>query len=80
LERSNDLSHYHLYFSEENTKQLDQDEITEILYQAKTSDPKWCEAMVNANIKNFEISYEETFLTLSTGRNRRKSSALMIQI
>jgi hypothetical protein len=29
-----------LYFPEENTKQLDQDEIIEILDQAKTWDPE----------------------------------------
>jgi hypothetical protein len=37
-----------LYFPEENSKQLDQDEIIEILDQAKA--PEWHEAMVNANI------------------------------
>jgi hypothetical protein len=36
VERLNKLNHYLLYFPEENPKQLDQDEIIEILYQAKT--------------------------------------------
>jgi hypothetical protein len=47
-----------LYFPEENLKQLDQDEIIEILDQAKTMDPEWHEIMVNANIDIFEMSYE----------------------
>jgi hypothetical protein len=54
----NDLNGYLLYFPEENTKQLDQDEIIEILDQAKA--PEWHEAMVNANIDIFEMSYEES--------------------
>jgi hypothetical protein len=56
IESLNDLNRYLLYFSEENTKHLDQDEIIEILDQVK--DPEWHEAMVNANIDIFEISYE----------------------
>jgi hypothetical protein len=55
VERLNDLNCYLLYFPEENPKQLDQDEIIEILDQAKA--PGWHEAMVNANIDIFEISY-----------------------
>jgi hypothetical protein len=39
LERLNDLNHYLLYFPEEKPKQLDQDEINEILDQAKA--PEW---------------------------------------
>jgi hypothetical protein len=35
VERLNDLNCYLLYFPEENPKQLDQDEIIEILDQAK---------------------------------------------
>jgi hypothetical protein len=46
--RLNDLNRYLLYFPEENPKQLDQDEIIEILDQAKA--PEWHEAMVNAHI------------------------------
>jgi hypothetical protein len=48
VERWNDLNRYLLYFPEENPKQLDQDEIIEILDQAKA--PEWHEAMVNVNI------------------------------
>jgi hypothetical protein len=44
----------------EKPKHLDQDEIIEILDQAKTMDPEWHEAMVNANIEIFEMSYEES--------------------
>jgi hypothetical protein len=60
VERLNDLNHNLLYFPEENPKQLDQDEIIEILDQAKARYPEWHEAMVNANIDIFEMSYEET--------------------
>jgi hypothetical protein len=47
-------------FLKKNPKQLDQDEIIEILDQAKALDPEWHEAMVNANIDIFEMSYEES--------------------
>jgi hypothetical protein len=49
VERLNDLNRYLLYFPEENPKQLD---------QAKA--PEWHEAMVNANIDIFEMTYEES--------------------
>jgi hypothetical protein len=49
-----------LYFPEKDPKQLDQDEIIEILDQAKAKAPEWHEAMVNANIDIFEMSYEES--------------------
>jgi hypothetical protein len=55
VERLNDLNRFLLYFPEENPKQLDQDEIIEILDQTKA--PEWHEAMVNANIDIFEMSY-----------------------
>jgi hypothetical protein len=58
VQRLNDLNRYLLYFPEENPKQLDQDEIIEILDQAKALE--WHEAMVNANINIFEMSYEES--------------------
>jgi hypothetical protein len=38
-----------LYFPEENTKQLDQNKIIEVLDQAKA--PEWHEEMGNANMK-----------------------------
>jgi hypothetical protein len=60
VERLNDLNRYLLYFSGENSKQLDQDEIIEILDQPKATDPEWNEATVNANIDIFEMSYEES--------------------
>jgi hypothetical protein len=46
--------------SEENPNQLDQDEIIEILDQAKAWNPEWNEAIVNVNIDIFEMSYEES--------------------
>jgi hypothetical protein len=58
VERLNDLNRYLLYFPEENPKRFDQDEIIEILDQAKA--PEWHEAMVNANIDIFEMTYEES--------------------
>jgi hypothetical protein len=58
VESLNDLNHYLLYFPEENPKKLDQDEIIKILDQANSMDPEWHEAMVNANIDIFEMSYE----------------------
>jgi hypothetical protein len=57
----NDLNCYLLYFPEENPKQLDQNEIIQILDQAKALDPEWHEAMVNSNIHIFETSYEESY-------------------
>jgi hypothetical protein len=56
VERLNDFNHYLLYFPEENPKQLDQDEIIEILDQA----PDCHGAMLNANIDIFEKSYEKS--------------------
>jgi hypothetical protein len=58
VERLNDLNPYLLYFPEESPKQLDQDEIIEILDQDKASE--WHETMVAANIDIFWISYEES--------------------
>jgi hypothetical protein len=57
VERLNDLNRYLLYFAEEHPSQLKQDEIIEILDQAKA--PEWHEAMVSANIDIFEMNYEE---------------------
>jgi hypothetical protein len=58
VERLNDLNRYLLYFPEENPKQLDQDEIIDTLDQAKALE--WHEAIVNANIDIFEMTYEES--------------------
>jgi hypothetical protein len=60
VERMNDLNRYLLNFPEENPKHLDQDEIIEIFDQAKARDHEWHEAMVNANIDIFEMTYEES--------------------
>ena len=51
VERLNELNGYLLFFPEENPKQLDQDEIIEILDQTKS--PEWHAAMVAANIDIF---------------------------
>ena len=58
VERLNELNRYLLYFPEEHPKQLDQDEIIEILDQAKS--PEWHAAMVAANIDIFSMTYEES--------------------
>jgi hypothetical protein len=60
VERLNDLNHYLFYFPEDDPKQLDQDEIIEILDQAKARDPEWHKAMMNAKIDIYEIPYEES--------------------
>jgi hypothetical protein len=60
VERLNDLNRYILYFPEENPKQLDQDEVIEILDQANAVVTEWHEAMVNANIDIFEMTYKES--------------------
>jgi hypothetical protein len=60
VKRLNDLNRYLLYFPEENSKQLDQDEIIEISDQAKAWDAEWHETMVNAKIDIFEMTYEES--------------------
>jgi hypothetical protein len=52
VERLNQLNLYLLYFPEENPKQLDQDEIIEILHQAKAMDPEWHEAFSKCLMKN----------------------------
>jgi hypothetical protein len=72
VERLNDLNHYLFYFPEENPKHLDQDEIIEILDQAKALDPEWPEAMVNANIDIFEMSYEESVSYFKSLENLEK--------
>jgi hypothetical protein len=55
-ERLNDLVNCFIFLNK-TPKQSHQDEIIEILDQAKA--PEWHEAMVNANIDIFETSYEE---------------------
>jgi hypothetical protein len=47
-------------FQNKPPKQLDQDEIIEILDQAKARNPEWHGEMVNAIIDIFEMSYEES--------------------
>jgi hypothetical protein len=61
-----------LYFPEEYPKQLDQDEIIEILDQAKAVDPEWYEAMINAKIDIFEMSYEESVFYFKSLENLEK--------
>jgi hypothetical protein len=72
VERLNELNRYLLYFPEENPKQLDQDEIIEILDQAKAVDPEWHEAMFNAYIDIFEMSYEQSASYIKHLENLKK--------
>jgi hypothetical protein len=58
VERLNGLKSYLLYFPEEHPKQLDQDEILEILDQVKA--PHWNDTLINAKIDDFELFYEES--------------------
>ena len=60
----------HFIYPEESPKQLDQDEIIEILDQAKA--PEWHEAMVAANIDTFETSYEESVSYFKCLKNLEK--------
>jgi hypothetical protein len=48
--RLNELNHFLLFFAEEYRKQLDQNEIVEILDQVKTVDPECHEVKVNDNV------------------------------
>jgi hypothetical protein len=59
VEKLNDLNCYLLYFPEEKPKQFN-DEIIEILDQAKDLFSGRHEAMVNASINIFEMTYEES--------------------
>jgi hypothetical protein len=75
VDRLNDLNCYLFYFLEENPKQLDQDEIIEILDRAKA--PEWHEGMVNTSIDIFEMSYEESvsyFKRLENLENIRRTN------
>jgi hypothetical protein len=60
VESLNELNRYMLYFSGENPKQIDQDEIIEILDQAKAVLTEFHEMMVNSNIDTFEMTHEES--------------------
>ena len=59
----NKLNHY-LLFPEEYPTLLTQDEIIEILDQAKP--PNWHEAMISANIDIFEVDYESANFVFHT--------------
>jgi hypothetical protein len=72
VERLHELNRYLLYFPEENPKQLDQDEIIEFLDQSKAKAPEWHEAIVNANIDIFEMTYEESVSYFKRLENLKK--------
>jgi hypothetical protein len=72
LERLNDPNHNLLYFPGEKPVQLDQNEIIEILDQAKAMDPEWHEVMVNTNIDILKMSYEESLSEFKCLENLEK--------
>jgi hypothetical protein len=74
----NDLNRYLLYFPEENPKQLDQDEIIEIVDQAKA--PEWHETMFNANIEILKCLMRNQFLISSAYRTWRRSGTPTVPI
>jgi hypothetical protein len=78
VERLNDLNRFLLYFPEENPKQLDQDEIIEILDQTKA--PEWHEAMVNANIDILRCLMKNLCLISSIWRTWRRSGVPTVPI
>jgi hypothetical protein len=51
-------------------KQIDQDEIIEVLDQDKA--PEWHVAMVNAKIDIFEMTYKESVSYLESSKNLEK--------
>jgi hypothetical protein len=61
-----------LYFPEENSKQLDKDEVIEILDQTKASYPEWHEAVVDTNIDNFQMSDKESVCYFRSLENLEK--------
>jgi hypothetical protein len=56
-----------LYFSEEFPDKLDQDEIIEILDNAKASNPEWHEAIIVANIGIWNVSWTICFFLQEFG-------------
>jgi hypothetical protein len=70
VQRLNDVNCYLLYFPEENPKQLDQDEIIEILDQTKA--PEWHEAMVNEKVDIFEIYHQKCVAYFKRLKNLEK--------
>jgi hypothetical protein len=74
----NDLNRCLLYFSEENPKQLDQDEIIEILDQAKATELH--EEMVNANIDILKCLMKNVCLISRAKRTWRRSGTPTVPI
>jgi hypothetical protein len=73
----NYLNRYFFYFPEEIPKQLDQDEIIQIMNQAKTWDPEWYEAMIDAKIDILGMNHEESdsyFKSLETLEKIRRTN------
>jgi hypothetical protein len=66
-----ELNKYLIYFPEEKPRQLDQDEIIEILDQAKA--PEWHASMVADNIDTFSMTYVNMWHTSSNWKISRKS-------
>jgi hypothetical protein len=67
-----------LYFPEENNKQLDQDEIIEILDQDKT--PEWHEVMVMPKLKFLKCLMKNLCLISRVWRTWRRSGTQNVSI
>jgi hypothetical protein len=71
-QRLNKINCFLLYVTEEQPKQLNQDEIIGILDQAKTRNPEWNEEMVNAQIDTFKMSFEGSISSFKSLDNLEK--------
>jgi hypothetical protein len=80
VERLNDLNCYLLHFLEENPKNLDKDQIIEILDQAKARYPEWHKAMANDNIDILKRHLKKQFCISSVWRTWRRSGTPTVQI
>jgi hypothetical protein len=76
----NHLNRYLFYFPEDHYKQLDQDQIIEILNQAKVWDSDYHESMVNAKIGIKKNLMRNLFHTSSIWRTWKNSGTQTVQI
>jgi hypothetical protein len=78
VERLTDLNRYLLYFPEENPKQLDHDEIIEILHQTKAKNPEWHEEWLIQSLIFLKCLMKNLFLISSVWKTWRRLGALTI--
>jgi hypothetical protein len=79
VERLNDLNLYLLYFPEENPKQLDQDEVIEILDQSKAL-LNGMEQWLMPTLTFLKCLMKNPFLILSFWRTWRRSGTPTVRI